>query len=73
MGKVLIWGKSAYLGKWRVSHLRHSLYDENTGDLFFWNSPLPKISTFSLVKEECAYFGKCDFFERAYYELGPYF
>ena len=58
MGKVLIWGRSAYLGKWRISLLRHSLYDENTGYLFFRNSPLPQISTFSLGQKRCAYYGK---------------
>ena len=26
MGKVLIWGKSAYFWKWRISHLRYGLY-----------------------------------------------
>ena len=26
MRQVLIWRKSAYLGKWRISHLRYSLY-----------------------------------------------
>ena len=25
MEKVLIWGRSAYFGKWRISHLRYSL------------------------------------------------
>ena len=26
MRKVLIWGKSVYFGKWRISHLRYNLY-----------------------------------------------
>ena len=26
MGKVFIWGRSAYFGKWRISHLRFRLY-----------------------------------------------
>ena len=26
MRKMLIWGESAYFGKWRISHPRYSLY-----------------------------------------------
>ena len=44
--------------------------EKNTGYLFFRNPPLPKVSAFSLGQKGCAYFGKCAYFECAYYELG---
>ena len=35
MRKVLIWRKSAYYGKWRICHLRYSLYsiDSNVSSI----------------------------------------
>ena len=45
---------------------------KNTGYLFFRNPALPQISTFSLGGEECAYYGKSDYSECAYYNLLTY-
>ena len=40
MGKLLTLGKSAYFGKWKISHLRYSLYRIDSSiiiELFVYN------------------------------------
>ena len=41
-------------------------------NLFFRNSPLPKIVTLSLGPKKCDFFEKCDYFECDYYECEQY-
>ena len=53
MGKVLIWGKSAYFRKWRISNLRYSLYRIDSSiriGLFVYNFP-KKFSNLKNVSE----------------------
>ena len=86
MGQVLFWGKVAYFGKWRISHLSidSSFSDSNFsdlknvsssrtgGNLFCLNLPLPQTSTFSLRQKRFAYYRKSAYYECAYYKWAQY-
>ena len=68
---VLILGKCAYFGKWRISHLRYSLYRIDSSiriGLFVSNFPKFFSDLKNVSSIGCAYFGKCAYLFCAYYE-----